>query len=61
MVLSSVRAFRLANLDCIITLADLSNCSVKESEGAEGCSNDEAQWVKLWELSERQVGEERFP
>eukprot|EP01050_Picozoa_sp_SAG11_P008332 SAG11_NODE_729_length_7489_cov_17.662246_1_plen_358_part_00 len=38
----------------------LSNCAVKDSEGADSCSKDEAQWAKLWELSERQSAEARF-
>ncbi|CAB9513926.1 Short-chain dehydrogenase TIC 32, chloroplastic [Seminavis robusta] len=39
----------------------LSNCRVKASEGFESCSNDEAQAKKLWELTERQIKENRFP
>ena len=41
--------------------AYLSNCYVKETEGAGGCSNDTAQWAKLWELSESQIKQNRFP
>eukprot|EP00536_Pseudo-nitzschia_multiseries_P003708 jgi/Psemu1/64277/estExt_Genemark1.C_580059 len=33
----------------------LSNCCVKEARGKDGCSNDEAQWKRLWELTEQQV------
>jgi len=35
----------------------LSNCYVKESEGMDGCSNDEALWERLWELTIKQVEE----
>ena len=37
--------------------AYLSNCYVKPSEGKDDCSNVEAQWTKLWELSEKQSKE----
>merc|ERR1712238_323096 len=33
----------------------LSNCYVKATEGKNGCSNDENQWKKLWELSSKQI------
>lgn len=33
----------------------LSNCYVKESEGADQCSNDQSQWARLWDLSSKQV------
>ena len=39
----------------------LSNCRVKETEGLDGCSNDAGQAKKLWELTERQVQENKFP
>lgn len=33
----------------------MSNCYVKESVGINGCSNDEEQWRRLWELTAKQV------
>lgn len=33
----------------------LSNCYIKESEGADQCSNDQAQWVRLWDVTSKQV------
>mmetsp|Transcript_35355 Transcript_35355/g.42206 ORF Transcript_35355/g.42206 Transcript_35355/m.42206 type:complete len:450 (+) Transcript_35355:151-1500(+) len=33
----------------------LSNCYVKESQGIDGCSNNEEQWKQLWELTAQQV------
>jgi NAD(P)-dependent dehydrogenase (short-subunit alcohol dehydrogenase family) len=38
----------------------LSNCYVKESEGEDGCSNDEEQWKRLWELTAKQVEEKEY-
>mmetsp|Transcript_11527 Transcript_11527/g.26727 ORF Transcript_11527/g.26727 Transcript_11527/m.26727 type:complete len:422 (+) Transcript_11527:109-1374(+) len=38
----------------------LSNCQVKESLGAGGCSTDEEQWKRLWELTEKQVEEKAY-
>lgn len=38
----------------------LSNCYVKESEGIDGCSKDEEQWKRLWELTAKQVEEKEF-
>jgi NAD(P)-dependent dehydrogenase (short-subunit alcohol dehydrogenase family) len=38
----------------------LSNCYVKPTEGVDGCSNDEAQWSRLWDMTERHVKEGRF-
>jgi len=38
----------------------LSNCCVKESRGVDGCSNNEGQWRRLWELTERQVREKEY-
>lgn len=35
----------------------LSNCYVKESEGIDGCSKDEEQWQRLWELTAKHVEE----
>ena len=35
----------------------LSNCYVKASEGIDGCSKDEEQWKRLWDLTARQVEE----
>jgi len=39
----------------------LSNCYEKPAEGKDGVANDPAAWTRLWELSERQVAEKRFP
>lgn len=39
----------------------LSNCLAKPTEGANGCSNDPVQWVKLWELCAECVKKARFP
>jgi len=33
----------------------LSNCYVKETQGVDGCSNDQEQWKRLWELTEEQI------
>ena len=38
----------------------LSNCYVKATEGKNGCSNDENQWKKLWELSSKQIEENEY-
>ncbi|OEU09929.1 hypothetical protein FRACYDRAFT_271305 [Fragilariopsis cylindrus CCMP1102] len=38
----------------------LSNCYVKATEGENGCSNDENQWKKLWELSSKQIEENEY-
>ena len=38
----------------------LSNCYVKESQGIDGCSNDEEQWKRLWELTAKQVEEKEY-
>lgn len=38
----------------------LSNCYVKATEGENGCSNDENQWNKLWELSSKQIEENEY-
>ena len=38
----------------------LSNCYAKDTEGKNGCSNDEAQWKKLWELTEGQVAAKAY-
>ena len=38
----------------------LSNCYVKATEGKNGCSNDEIQWKKLWELSSKQIEENEY-
>ena len=38
----------------------LSNCYVKESEGMDGCSNDEELWERLWELTIKQVEEKEY-
>lgn len=38
----------------------MSNCYVKESEGIDGCSNDEEQWKRLWELTAKQVEEKEY-
>mmetsp|Transcript_50282 Transcript_50282/g.58084 ORF Transcript_50282/g.58084 Transcript_50282/m.58084 type:complete len:420 (+) Transcript_50282:68-1327(+) len=38
----------------------LSNCYVKATEGENGCSNDEIQWNKLWELSSKQIEENEY-
>jgi len=35
----------------------LSNCYVKETEGVGRCSNDQSQWVRLWELTQKQAEE----
>ena len=53
---------KMACLDPTISSGSyLSNCRVKATEGFEGCSNDQGQAKKLWELTERQVRENRFP
>jgi NAD(P)-dependent dehydrogenase (short-subunit alcohol dehydrogenase family) len=38
----------------------MSNCYVKESEGVDGCSNDEELWKRLWELTVKQVEEKEY-
>lgn len=38
----------------------LSNCYVKESLGIDGCSNDEEQWGRLWELTAKHVEEKEY-
>ena len=38
----------------------LSNCCVKESQGKDGCSNDEEQWKRLWEVTEKQVAGKEY-
>jgi len=38
----------------------LSNCYVKESQGIDGCSNDEELWKRLWELTAKQVEEKEY-
>lgn len=38
----------------------LSNCCVKESEGIDGCSNDETLWERLWELTVQQVENKEY-
>ncbi len=38
----------------------MSNCYVKESEGIDGCSNDEEQWKRLWELTAKQVQDKEY-
>jgi len=38
----------------------MSNCYVKESEGIDGCSNDEEQWKRLWELTAKQVKDKEY-
>lgn len=56
------QVIKMACLDPIIPSGSyLSNCRVKETEGFEGCSNDAGQAKKLWELTERQIEENRFP
>lgn len=39
----------------------LSNCYVKPTEGADGCSNNSAEWAKLWKLCEQCVEDDRYP
>uniref|UniRef100_A0A7S4EMM5 Ketoreductase (KR) domain-containing protein n=1 Tax=Pseudo-nitzschia australis TaxID=44445 RepID=A0A7S4EMM5_9STRA len=38
----------------------LSNCCVKETTGKDGCSNDEGQWKRLWEVTEKQVADKEY-
>ena len=38
----------------------LSNCYIKQSEGINGCSNDEELWKQLWELTAKQVEEKEY-
>jgi len=38
----------------------MSNCYIKESEGIDGCSNDEELWKRLWELTAKQVEEKQY-
>lgn len=38
----------------------LSNCYVKQTEGKDGCSNDEKHWKQLWELSAKQIEEKQY-
>lgn len=40
--------------------AYLSNCGVKSTEGANGCSNDPEEWSKLWALCETSVKDEHY-
>ena len=35
-------------------------CYVKPSEGKDGCSNDPAEWAKLWALCEKGVKEAKY-
>jgi len=38
----------------------LSNCYVKETEGADGCCKKPDEWAKLWELCEKCVKDDRY-
>ena len=38
----------------------LSNCYCKPTEGADGCSNDAAQWARLWALTEAQIASDAY-
>jgi len=59
---TGIQVIQMACLDQTIPGGSyLSNCCVKTTEGLNGCSNDEGQCNKLWELTERQIQENRFP
>jgi NAD(P)-dependent dehydrogenase (short-subunit alcohol dehydrogenase family) len=55
------QAIKMACLDNDLKGGEyLSNCYVKDSQGIDGCSNDEELWKRLWELTAKQVEEKEY-